>query len=215
MDELELLKKDWKKREQHIPKLSYGEIYNMIWKKSSSIVKWILIISVIELAVPHLLYLLPWARQNMDIYHKLGLSPAIMVSSVVQYTVVFYFIYLFYKRYKEISVLDSAKDLMSKILSTRRTVKYYIIFGLSNMFVVCLILITGIYLTPDITDIFPMPQNEHLTPEKFKSIMMWSMGLMSLVLILFVGGIYFLLYGRLIRKLHKNYKELKKLEVED
>ena len=41
MDELELLKKDWRKKEEYLPKLSYDEIYKMIWKKSSSIVKWI------------------------------------------------------------------------------------------------------------------------------------------------------------------------------
>ena len=48
MDELDLLKKDWKKQEGNYPKLSYDEIYKMIWKKSSSIVKWIFVISIIE-----------------------------------------------------------------------------------------------------------------------------------------------------------------------
>ena len=33
MDELELLKKDWQKQEQQLPKLSFDEIYKMIWKK--------------------------------------------------------------------------------------------------------------------------------------------------------------------------------------
>lgn len=51
MDELELLKKDWQKRERMHPKLSYDEIYSMLWKKSSSIVKWIFIISVIEFEI--------------------------------------------------------------------------------------------------------------------------------------------------------------------
>ena len=48
LDELELLKKDWQKREANLPKLSYEEIYPMIKKKSSSIVKWIFYISIIE-----------------------------------------------------------------------------------------------------------------------------------------------------------------------
>ena len=48
MDELELLKKDWKKQDNSYPKLSYDEIYKMILKKSSSIVKWIFIISLLE-----------------------------------------------------------------------------------------------------------------------------------------------------------------------
>ena len=33
LDELELLKKDWQKREANLPKLSYEEIYPMIKKK--------------------------------------------------------------------------------------------------------------------------------------------------------------------------------------
>ena len=46
MDELEFLKKDWKKQEADFPKLSYNEIYKLIRKKSSSIVKWIFIICI-------------------------------------------------------------------------------------------------------------------------------------------------------------------------
>jgi len=38
LDELELLKKDWQKREVDLPKLSYEQIYPMTKKKSSSIV---------------------------------------------------------------------------------------------------------------------------------------------------------------------------------
>ncbi len=48
MDELDLLKKDWNKGDSKYPKLSYNEIYKMILKKSSSIVKWIFIISLLE-----------------------------------------------------------------------------------------------------------------------------------------------------------------------
>lgn len=48
MDELELLKKDWQKDDNNYPKKSYNEIYKMILKKSSSIVKWIFIISILE-----------------------------------------------------------------------------------------------------------------------------------------------------------------------
>ena len=47
MDELEILKKDWQKN-QKFPKLSKKEIYRLLHKKSSSIVKWIFILSIIE-----------------------------------------------------------------------------------------------------------------------------------------------------------------------
>lgn len=48
-DELEILKSDWKKRHTELPKLSYNEIYKMLFKKSTTIVKWIFIISIAEL----------------------------------------------------------------------------------------------------------------------------------------------------------------------
>ncbi len=48
MDELDLLKKDWKKHDADYPKLTYKEIYKMIHKNSSSIVKWIFIICIAE-----------------------------------------------------------------------------------------------------------------------------------------------------------------------
>ncbi|MGK0251535.1 MAG: hypothetical protein ACI81G_000973, partial [Gammaproteobacteria bacterium] len=48
VDELELLKKDWQKQEAHLPKLTKKDLYPMLLKKSSSIVKWILIISILE-----------------------------------------------------------------------------------------------------------------------------------------------------------------------
>ena len=62
MDELELLKKDWQQREQELPRLSYDDIHRMIWKKSSSLVRWIFYISIIEFTLPHLLYLIPSVR---------------------------------------------------------------------------------------------------------------------------------------------------------
>jgi hypothetical protein len=47
MKELDLLK-DWQKNKDSFEQVSEIEIYRMIHKKSSSIVKWILIISIME-----------------------------------------------------------------------------------------------------------------------------------------------------------------------
>ena len=47
MKELERLKKDWKTN-NNFPELSKEEIYTFLYKKSSSIVKWIFIISLLE-----------------------------------------------------------------------------------------------------------------------------------------------------------------------
>jgi DNA-binding CsgD family transcriptional regulator len=42
------IKKDWQKSDNSFNQISETEIYKMIHKKSSSIVKWILIISILE-----------------------------------------------------------------------------------------------------------------------------------------------------------------------
>jgi MFS family permease len=214
MDELELLKKDWQKKEAHLPQLSYNDIYTMIWKKSHSIVKWIVIISVLEFTLPHLLYLLPGTADSLAIYEKLGVKNLSMTLWVIGYGITFYFIFLFYKRYKEISILDSAKDLMKKIIRTRRTVKYYVIYSLSFLLLTCFILFVGMYLNNDLVAVFKTDANDmNISPEKFRSIMLWTMAIFSVLIVLFMGGIYFLLYGLLLRKLNRNYKELKRLEI--
>ena len=60
MKELDLLKKDWKKNENSFEQVSEKEIYKMIHKKSSSIVKWILIISILEFTILNLIgFLIP------------------------------------------------------------------------------------------------------------------------------------------------------------
>ena len=47
MEELDLLKKDWKKNENSFEQISEVDIYKMLHKKSSSIVKWIFYISLL------------------------------------------------------------------------------------------------------------------------------------------------------------------------
>ncbi|MDC6367048.1 hypothetical protein PP183_13290 [Muricauda sp. AC10] len=214
VDELELLKKDWQKKEAHLPKLSYDEIYKMIWKKSSSIVKWIFYISIIEFILPHLLYLVPSMRNNLDIYSNLGLTNVILVVSILQYVVIFYFIYQFYNRYREISVLDNAKQLTSNILRTRKTVKYYVFFSLSMVMLTFIMLIVGIYFSDNVLETLNLTDKLDTVPmENIKLIVMGSFAIFGILFTLALGGVYFLLYGLLTRKLRNNYRELQKLEV--
>lgn len=215
-DELELLKKDWQKKEEHLPKLSYAEIHKMIWKKSSSYVKWILIISILEFVLPHLLYFLPQARGGMALYESVGLKYWFIGLTILQYAVVAYFIFQFYKRYKEISVLDNAKSLMGKIIKTRKTVKYYIIFSLSLIFVSMVSFALGIYLTTDLSSLveaFGYDGLAEMETTKLRRLLIGTYLAMAFLMPLLFGAIYFLLYGLLLRKLKKNHHELKKLEI--
>ncbi|MCM4165217.1 MULTISPECIES: hypothetical protein [unclassified Arenibacter] len=213
-DELELLKRDWQNKDKQLPQLSFNEIYKMIWKKSSSIVKWIFIISIIEFAVPHLLYLLPVMSKSMAVWRGLGLGNFLLLSNIVHYSVVLFFIYQFYRRYKEISTLDNAKQLLSNILKTRKTVKHYVIFCLSLIFISYLVMAVGIYLSDD--PIAAMGYNyttENIDPEKLKATIIVTLVVLGFVVTLLMGCIYFLLYGILLKKLNKNYKELKEMDI--
>ncbi|PHN93149.1 hypothetical protein CSC80_13660 [Maribacter sp. 6B07] len=214
-DELELLKKDWQKKEFDVPKLSYDEIHKMIWKKSSSIVRWILIISILEFTVPHLLYLLPSMRDGMELYENIGVSKYLVVLSGFTYIIAFYFIFQFYKRFKEISVLDNSKNLMKKIIKTRKTVKHYVIFSLSMIMMTIIIMIIGVYLNDNMVNAFPELKDSlaNISPEKLKITIMMSIGIFGVILTLVMGGIYFLLYGLLLRKLKQNYSELRNLTI--
>jgi len=214
MDELELLKKDWKSRESIFPRLSHEDIYPMLWKKSSSIVRWIFYISIIEFVLPHSLYLIPSVRNSMEIYEDMGLKTVFIALTVVQYVVVLYFIYQFYKRYREISVLDNAKNLLSSILKTRNTVKHYVIFCLSLILLSIAAFMFSVYINDDFVENFDLGEKaKNIAPEKLKQTVILLIGAIGVLFTLFMGAIYFLLYGLLIGKLNKNHKELKQLEV--
>ena len=212
-DELELLKKDWQKKTADLPKMSYEEIHKMIWKKSSSIVKWILIISILEFTLPQLLIFAPPMGDAMQVYEQIGVSKHLFALSIFIYAVALYFIFQFYTRFKEISVLDNSKNLMKKIIKTRKTVKHYVIFSLSMILVSVIIMLIGVYLNENITDAFPELKEglDKISPDKLRVTLMLVIGITGICLTLFMGGVYYLLYGLLLKKLKGNYKELKQL----
>lgn len=213
-DELELLKKDWQKKTANLPTLSYEEIHKMIWKKSSSIVKWIFTISILEFILPQLLIFLPPMGDTMKIYDQIGVSKYLFAVSLFIYAVALYFIIQFYIRFKEISVLDNSKNLMRKIIKTRKTVKHYVLFSLSMIMVTVLIMLIGVFLNEDIAHAFPQFEGKlnGIAPDKLKVTLMLVIGIAGILLTLVMGGIYYLLYGLLLKKLKRNYQELKQLE---
>ncbi|MCO5723835.1 hypothetical protein [Robiginitalea marina] len=216
IDELELLKEDWRKREEHLPRLSYDQIYKMIWKKSSSLVRWIFYISIIEFLLPHLLYLIPSFRDgsSYDIARSLGINQWLIALTAVQYLVALFFILQFYKRYREISALDDARKLMNRIIRTRRTVKNYVIVSLSLILLVFAVFVTGMYLDDNLAaSLGVTPGPGRVSPGELKWIMIGVMAAAGIFFTALMGGIYFLLYGLLTRKLFRNYQELKRMEA--
>lgn len=213
MDELDILKKDWKKDDSRYPKLSYNDIYAMILKKSSSIVKWIFIISILEFVF---WTILSFALKDADFNKKFESYHAenIMIPfMVLGYLILAYFFYKFFMNYRTISVTDNAKLLMENILKTRRTVKHYVAFNLIYL-VVSAFLVLGIEFNRDETMIATI--NKAAADGELFKFYALTILVTTLVLAIVIGlflVFYYLIYGILLKRLNTNYKELKKLEV--
>ncbi len=214
MDQLEALKKEWQSREQEFPKLTYKEIYPMILKKSSSIVKWIVIISLCEIAFWIVLAMLI-PESSDDFYEELGLKNIITWINIVNYVIVAFFIFLFWKNWKKIKVTSTVKELMGNILRTRRTVHYFVYYNIG----LAAALMTGIniyyyYNQEKLMNILrdqdiygAMPAEAVVNKFFFFNV------LAGVALIGFLMLFYYLLYGLLLRRLRRNYRELKKIEI--
>lgn len=212
MDELELLKKDWQKQDANYPKLSYDQIYNMLWKKSSSIVKWIFVISILEFLFWAIFTLVFADNDYWNRMEQLHIKNFIIASYIIGYGITFFFIYRFYRNYQKISATDNASTLMENILKTRKTVKYYIAYVLISTAITSLIM-TYFAFTYHAEN----TQVEEVSKYTF-TLTQWAVfiGMMTLALCLLLGLVwlfYRLLYGILLKRLNKNYKELKKLDV--
>jgi hypothetical protein len=210
MKELDLLKKDWQKNTDSFEQVSETEIYKMIHKKSSSIVKWILIISILEVLL--------WTALNVcfnndDYFKKMNHDEIILyldIFSYFSYGVMLVFIYFFYKNYVRISTTVSTKQLMKDILKTRKTVQYYVYFNLT-MIVMSLIVafIIAFAYDPDTIAL----TNKIATNGKALAI---TIVVILMIFIVIVGAFwlfYRVLYGILLRRLYVNYKELKKIDL--
>lgn len=212
MDELEFLKQNWKKQEEDLPRLSYDQIYQMLWKKSSSIVKWIFVISILELLLSTLLSIFIADGDYWADMEKIQLKEFTIGLYIFSYSITFYFIYRFYRNYQKISSTDDAVTLMGNIIHTRRTVKTYIAFvlissGISSLVYVYFTLANH-QLTTQVKDASKFAYDT-VDWVKITLAFVVVMGVFLCALWLF----YKLIYGILLRRLKRNYKELKKLEV--
>lgn len=212
MDELELLKKDWQKQDKSYPKLTYNEIYKMILKKSSSIVKWIFIISLLEFAFWTLISFAFKDSESITRFKEYNAENILIPLSVVGYLILIYFFYLFYKNYRTISATDSAKKLMENILKTRRTVRNYVAFNLIYLFVSTFIALGLLFQRDDsFADIISKASANGELFKLYATTILATLFALALVILLILG-FYYLIYGILLKRLNINYRELKKLE---
>lgn len=199
MEEINKYKEVWQnqKIDNQIDK---DTLATMIQKKSSSVVKWIFYVSIIEFALIILVNL--FIKTDWNTYRELGLYRFVKIINVLGYVITILFMYLFYRNYQKISVVQNTKQLINNILTTRKTVKYYIYI---NLFGLALASLYSFYVI--------LQSDEYITLiDKFGKYGLYKVWVIVSLVLMFVLGIvwliYNILYGYLLRKLKTNYNEL-------
>jgi hypothetical protein len=211
MDLLDNYKKAWDNQPEEKSKLSALEIYKLAQSKSSSIVKWIFIIGILELAF--------WLTLNLlipdrfyKIYEDLNLESQVNFFMILHYIVIVVFLYFFYMNYKKISVVENTKGLIKKILKIRNTVKYYVYYNLAIVFLSSFVLNSVLINDTDKLMQVMNPDNLSVDINQLITITIVSQIIAVLIFMVLLWLFYKLIYGFLLKKLNRNYKELAKLD---
>src|SRR5690606_27629151 len=149
-------------------------------------------------------------NQRFETYH----ADKIMIPfMVLGYFILAYFFYRFYMNYKTISATDNAKILMENILKTRRTVKQYVGFNLGYLVLTSVIFIfIEFKKDPLLINQVNSAAADGETFKFYASFIIITILMLAIVVGLLLG-VYWLIYGVLLKRLNVNYKELKKLEI--
>ncbi|EAQ41586.1 hypothetical protein [Polaribacter sp. MED152] len=210
MDVLDNYKKAWENQPEESNKVSSVEIYKMAHSKSSSIVKWIFIIGILEFIF--------WGAINLTIpdsfykvYEDLDLMEYLNFFMILHYVVIAIFLYLFYVNFKRVSLVDNTKKLINRILKIRKTVKYYVFYNLATVFLGSIIL--NVIMFSDNNKLMKVmnPDNLALDIKQVITITVISQVIALFIILVLLWLFYKLVYGILLKKLNKNYKELLKL----
>jgi len=204
-------KKVWKNQPEEKNKISALEIYKMTQSKSNSIVKWIFIIGLLEFVFWFAINYLGTKNGALEPYEKLNLINFIDNFNYFHYVVVVLFLILFYRNFSLISTVDDTKTLMKNILLVRKTVKWYVYYNLIYAVVFSIILNILIFNTPDGINILSGIDNGSFNKEHMMSVFIIAQIVVMAIMILILWLFYYLLYGIMLKKLNKNYKELTKL----
>ena len=132
MDELELLKKDWKEnKSDDFKNYTEKELFAMTKKRSVSIAKWVFIIALLELGFWFLIgYLMPSSSEDKEYYEVLNNIPLIKgilyvlgeFATYLPYVFIGLLLYLNFKIKRE----ENPKKLMEKILLMKKCIQWYI-----------------------------------------------------------------------------------------
>ena len=214
MDELELLKKDWKEnKSDDFKNYTEKELFAMTKKRSVSIAKWVFIIALLELGFWFLIgYLMPSSSEDKEYYEVLNNTPLIKgilyvlgeFATYLPYVFIGLLLYLNFKIKRE----ENPKKLMEKILLMKKCIQWYIRIFLGEIVVFFIIsMILSFYIESNSLE---GAELEELY--LFAFVMFIPLLMIIFIFALFLRFIYHLVYGNLLQKLKQNYEELSRME---
>ena len=214
MDELELLKKDWKEnKSDDFKNYTEKELFAMTKKRSVSIAKWVFIIALLELGFWFLIgYLMPSSSEDKEYYEALNISPLIKgilyvlgeFAVYLPYVFIGLLLYLNFKIKRE----ENPKKLMEKILLMKKCIQWYIRIFLGEIVVFFIIsMILSFYIESN-----SLEGTELEELYLFAFVMFIPLLMIIFIFALFLRFIYHLVYGKLLHKLKQNYEELSRME---
>lgn len=206
MKELEDLKNKWAKQD-FSQSFSKEEIKGFLQKKSTHSIKWIFYLSIVEFVL-YLSFplLVPNYLDSFDYYRNLNLFEFSIVTTVLGYILLLYFMWRFFQNYKNISVANSIKDHLSAILNTRRAVNQYFYFNVAILIIFTIVVLLAA-LERDKNIIALQEENSSLL------MIIFMIGILIAIILGLFGLLYYFVYGRFLRPLKNNEKDL--LEIED
>ena len=181
----------------------------MLHKNSSSIVKWILIISICEILLWTALNLFNSTDELLASMNHMELTIYFDTISIFNYIISIGFVYQFYRNYKQISTMASTKNLMHAILNTRKTVRLYIKY---NLFMIVFGFIIGILLALNYSPEMVGVKDKIMQQPSKMAVVIVVVVICTCAMVGIFWLFYKLLYGILTKKLYQNYKELKSIE---
>ena len=213
MDELELLKKNWKEnKSDDFKNYTEQELFAMTKKRSVSIAKWVFIIALLELGFWFLIgYLMP-SSEDKEYYEVLNNIPLIKgilyvlgeFAAYLPYVFIGLLLYLNFKIKRE----ENPKKLMAKILLMKKCIQWYIRIFLGEIVVFFIIsMILSFYIESN-----SLEGKELEELYLFAFVMFIPLLMFIFIFALFLRFIYHLVYGKLLHKLKQNYEELNRME---
>ncbi|PRD53962.1 hypothetical protein [Sphingobacterium gobiense] len=201
MHGLDLLKQHWN-NDGNFLKINKDEIKHMLYRRSSTIIKWIFIISVIELSVGVLLgFFLPIDQEPTSSLESL----LELIFGIAFKAIILFFIYNFFRNYRKITNTADTKTLLKTILKARRYVDYYIKFHIYTFV---------IYMTlRGLKHIITVFVDKSIGEGILVTFIVVIVTTPIIFIVLYLMKLYYqILYRRLINKLDKNYEELIRVE---